>query len=357
MADARYIPLGAPWPAVAAPGFNSFSLNQSTDAVEFIFQVEPNAASYTLTRAGFRQGTVTGTPPTYRVSIQGVDASGNPDGTIKGGGNCYFDYTPVSGNNNTWRTGTFGTSYAAAPGEYLALVIAYTGVATIDASNFANFTTDLVNVGSFPYVTTNNNGSRTRSISLPCFAVGTAGSWYGYPCEGINQMTFNDTTNPDEIGTRFVIPSGWADTFKVMGVKISAQTIPAAATITIRLFDTDGTTVLQDATLDSDAYGSASSRNLIIWFDESSLSALTCGSAYRVTCHVSGSSNLFINYMEADANGDLVAYALGIDCYATQRNNGGAFTDNTLRRYWIEPILADLTEPSGGAAGGFIIGG
>src|SRR5262245_2059365 len=110
------------WLGTNAPAISNFTLNANNDQVEFVFQVRE---AVTITRLGFRQGTVTGTSPEFKISLQGVDTSGNPDGTIKGGGSPAEDlFTPAGGANSTWLWKTLDNSYAAAAGEFLASVIA-----------------------------------------------------------------------------------------------------------------------------------------------------------------------------------------------------------------------------------------
>src|SRR5262245_6559267 len=106
-------------------GFGTLALNQSTDTMEFIWDSYDNGL--VISRLGFRYGTRTGTPPTYRISLQGVDGSGLPDGTIKGGGSpASATFTPPADTswNSTWQWINLSNTYTTANrGEKLATVI------------------------------------------------------------------------------------------------------------------------------------------------------------------------------------------------------------------------------------------
>src|SRR5262245_37730924 len=82
MADAFQLAMGSPVQVTATLSLTNFDLNQSTDQLEFIFQAREGVQIRSL---GIRLNTQT-LSPNYKISLQGVNASGNPDGVIKGGG-------------------------------------------------------------------------------------------------------------------------------------------------------------------------------------------------------------------------------------------------------------------------------
>src|SRR5438105_4685448 len=103
MADAKYLLINPGYQVGSSYVPTSFALDQTTDQIEYIFQA---AEAITITRLGFRYGTRTGTPPTYQVSLQGVDGTGVPDGTVKGGGSpASATFTPPADAtwDATWR--------------------------------------------------------------------------------------------------------------------------------------------------------------------------------------------------------------------------------------------------------------
>jgi hypothetical protein len=354
LADAKLIQAGFPFPqAQTAPTISNFTLNASNDSIEYIFQVPPDAASYTITRLGIRQGTVTGTAPTYRYSIQGVSTTtGRADGTIKGGGTVLVDFQPVAGGDGTFNWHTLGASYAASPGEFLSAVITRQS-GTIDGSNNCSFGSTFGVSQTFPWTWTIDGGSANRGQEIALFGWGTAGTAYGYPISAAGNVTLASNTTPDEYGMRFIIPAGWCDTYKVMGFRAILGSWNGSDTITFTLYD--GTTPLQAITIDTDQMLRA--RTAVFFFDEATLSTLTAGSTYRLAMAPQTTTGQFLHYIDVAANADLAAYPLGIECYASHRTDAGSWTDVTTRRVFLEPVFADITEPSGGAGIAALVGG
>lgn len=355
MSDAYQIRVGASviLAGGAAPAFaTAFALNASTDAVEWV--CHPTEAA-TLTRIGVRLGAITGTTPTYRVSLQGVGTTGNPDGTIKGATNNALKTFSPSGlgwGAGSWNWLTLDESYTCARGEDLAVVIDYSS-GTVDGSNFASFTTSIgtCSASAHPYAIHNDAGSRTRQGNvIPCFGYGSAGKAFGNPLETITTAAFGSTSTPDEYAMMFTLPSGWGSTFKVAGVRIAAG-LNAGKTVTFTLYDSDGTTALQTVTHDTDYVVSTGIRYIDIYFDEVTLSDLNFGAAYRVSMTASDATTHSIVTLDMDAAADWDAWP-GAQVFAlSTRTDAGAWTNDATRRPIMELILADWTEPTGGGGG------
>ena len=329
---------------ISNPAFTNHTLNAATDAAEFVFRADD---AITITRLGFRQATLTGTAPVFRVSLQGVDSSGNPDGVDKTG--ATFDYTPTTGNNNTWQWVTLGASYTTARGELLALVIKHQS-GTIDASNNCSFslTSAFGPVPGLPYAIGNDAGVRTRQGAAACFGYGSAGTAYGRPSETLITAAYSSASTPDERGVKFTLPAGMGDTFKLAGVSFFSG-LQSAGVVDVVLYDTDGTTVLQSASFDTDAFASTNPRWNYFPFDEATLSTLSFGSAYRVVLKpTTGSHTLHANTLDSAA--DAEAYPLGSAAAYTTRTDAGAWTDDAATRVQVGLVLADITEPAGGGA-------
>lgn len=325
-----------------------FTLDASTDAVEVIFQADEAA---TITRLGFRYRLRTGTPPTFKISLQGVDGTGIPDGTIKGGG------TPASATfippadtswDGTWRWITLDNAYVCTRGEFLAIVIKHES-GTIDGSNKSEFTTRTTgHYAHIPYAIDNNAGARTRGLlRTAIFGYASAAKVYGNPVANITTLSFSSTGTPDEVGLLFTLPAGWGDTFKVKGLRFSGF-LTAAQSYKAVLYD--GTTALQTITLDSDLQATNGSHGVQeILFTETTLADLDFGSPYRVALQPQAAGmSVVLGYLELSAAGDLDAYPGGQDAIWTQRADLGAWSEPTLRRPLISLLLADWTEPAGG---------
>lgn len=353
----------------AAPFFTNFTLNQTTDALEFVLQTEDNV---TITKLGIRVGTITGTTPTYRVSIQGLDASGNPDGTVKGGASpasATFSPSGLGWSNNTWHWVTLSNSYASGAGEFIAIVIDYSS-GTVDGSNNASFSQHISPGISYglPYSIQNDAGSRTRSASSIAVAYASSTTAYGFPILTTVATVFNSGTGTaDEYGIKFSLPAAWGDTYQILGVRFEANPVAAGSTVIGLYGGTDATaanstgattetTSFQTVTLDHDHFQAAGARYAIAYFDESTLTTLYYGATYRISIQPQNTNNITIYGITVDAASDLDAYPLGQNCSGTRRLDAGNWTDLGTTRYGIELILADITEPAAGGGSGPLVG-
>ena len=350
MADAKWMRWFSTLPhknPASAHFINSFSLDATTDQAEVIFQAREAA---TITRLGALCGSITGSSPVYKISLQGVASTGYPDGTILGGGSpASKTFTPTA---STWAWHTLDNSYACTAGQLMAWVISYES-GTIDGSNFAAFrdyhaTSQAM---SFPYWINNAAGSRTKAnTGTPVFGFGSAGKAYGYPLSAAYSQTIQSDTTPDEVGIKFTVPTSYCSTFKVAGVFINVPN-DSGALARVQLYDTDGTTVLQGIDIDSDQFASAAGRPGEVLFDDTA-ATLNAGSAYRVGFRGSDTGlSWYWDGISVAAAADLDAYPGGQDVHGCTRTDDGAWTEVTTSRPWIDLLLVDITAPSGGGGG------
>jgi hypothetical protein len=347
MAATSRVAFGAPYsiqPTTTA-GFFLFSLDGATDALEYIIQAP---AADTITHVGFRYGVRTGTPPTYRVSIQGVGTTGNPDGTIKGGGSpASATFTPPASTawNSTWQWVALSNSYACSRGEALALVIDYSS-GSIDGSNFGSFTTAPSGNGArsaFPYAIENAAGVRARHVGQAAWGMKSGTASYGVPFQAATVTAFSTNT---EYALQFTLPDAAGGSYQVMGVRANITTPAAAKSFDLRLYE--GTTLLQTATFDTDTLrANAFPGSLIeLYFANTTLATLTCGTTYYAAfAPTDASNNIALLVWTAAAAQDAAAWGGdGNWCLATRA--GGAWTSDTLSRPAMELLLADLSEPT-----------
>lgn len=342
MADFKRIDLAWPFLMNTAPSFGNFTLDATTDALEFICQAKEGAA---ITRIGVRLGVITGTTPTYRVSIQGVDASGNPDGTIKGGASpasATFSPSALGWTNGSWHWVTLDNAYTVARGEWIALVIDYSS-GTVDGANNASFTSLLQSTVQWghPYPIQNNAGARAKQDKVPVYGYGSSGTAYGNPMETFNTHSVSSISTPDEIGCRFTLPAGWGATFKVLGARLFHD-MPSGNTADLKLYS--GTTALQSVAIDADHQSSGGWHD--IYFDEPTLSTLDFGTEYILAFAPSSVGSFSIYSMEVDAAADMAAWPGGDSFLFASRTDSGAWSNDALRRPLILPILDDWTEPA-----------
>lgn len=356
MADAKHLFINPGFGVGPSYFASNFVIDATTDQVEFIFQADE---AITITRLGFRYGARALTPPTHIISLQGVSlATGNPDGTIKGGGSpASATFTPPADTtwDGTWRWITLANAYTCTRGEFLAIVIAYSS-GTVSGTNNSTFTvTDGLSLHSaaegLPYAIQNNAGTRTRQASKACFAYGSAGSIYGFPSkQAFTSAAITQSSTPDEYATRFVIPAGWGASYQVAGLW-ARLILPAGDTMKVQLYD--GTTVLQTMTYDTDLVSvNAQNRTLLFLFQESTLSTLLTGNAYRIGFQPQDAAgNYTFNGVTQNSNAEWEPYPLGIEWYSSSRTDVGAWSDDNTTRLACELLLKDLN-PGGTAPPG-----
>ena len=368
MADVRFIAVGAIGnsasmvvsTAAANVAFVNHTCDASNDGWACIFQ---SMEDCTITHVGFRYGVRAGTPPTYIASLQGVTTNtGRPDTTVKGGGSpASVTFTPPADTtwDGTWQWVQLANSYAASRGEYLAIVIAHSS-GSVDGSNYSSFTSGMTGQGAvrthLPYALTQSGGSwSTITASQPIFAYKSSSMVYGNPVQSVTDTLFGSTDTPDEYALCFQLPAAIGASFTVAGVRF-LQRPAAGKTAKVQLYN--GTTVLQTVTIDSDICGSAASYpfDWQVMFDETTLSTLSTATTYRIGIQAQeASGNWMLRTIDVAAANDLLAYPFGTAWYLSTRSDAGAWdADSTTKRPVIELILADITAPTAGGAGGLV---
>lgn len=350
-ADPRWLPIEtSPWWGWGNSSWNAQSLNATTNWVELMFTCKEACAIDTLC---YRQDTTTLTPPAnaYKVSLEGVSTStGRADGTVKSSTNATKNFTPAAATDGQIVCQALTASYTCTRGEVLAETIRYnTGTVT---ANFTSFDYNNNNMpGSFvPYAYNVVTSVGTADSGLIPYGYKCGSAVYGMPVETLSNQTFGSDSTPDERGNVFTEPSGSCSTFKVGGVRFQGQL--TCSTNTAKLILYSGTTALQTLTVQC-AQQKDNAGGGVAWyeyyFSDSSLTALTCGTNYRIALQpqTTGGSQVGLNYFTVHAAGDMDAFPLGTAMYGTSRTDAGAWTDDTLRRYAIEPILQDITAGSG----------
>jgi hypothetical protein len=324
--------------------YTSFTLDQTTDAIEMLFQADE---AITITKLGYRVNTITGTSPVFKISLQGISGAGLPDGTIKGGGSpASATFTPAAAPNWTWVT--LDNAYTCTRGEFLAVVIQQNS-GTIDASNNANFSHSYSSFGtwSFPHSIQNNNGTRTMQNNEPVLGYASSTVAYGRPSASITSTAINSGTTPDEVAFAFTIPATLLSTYQVAGVWFPCTTPNTGTTVKLILYD--GTTVLQDVTYDSDYSASpgGTHNNIRGFFDEATLSTLNAGSTYRIGIQPQTATGISPFRVNVSAQADFEAWPGGQNFWVSTRTDAGAWTDILTQRLIGGIIISDWTAGGG----------
>lgn len=329
------------WPYLTG---EAFWLTNSAYKVAFIFTT-PDPVE--ISRVAVRWGDASyGDATTYRLSLQTVDASGLPTGTILESGAAYVDFTPTgTGNDNKMVWYDLDTPHTTTANELLALVVAYQS-GTIDGTHGSQIFRTLLcaaNACTFPY-SASYSASWTKNVyGPPIFAYGSPTTAFFSPYSAVANTAYSSDSNPDEYAARFIVPTDLCATYHLLGIRITGTTPAAGKTVTLKLYDTDGSTVLAETTFDSDvSLSPATHSHMVFLFTDDPLPLLTAGNAYRVALVPNETStNLsWISLTLPDENA-LTAFPLGSDLFRSTRVDGGVWTDDTLNRPLISLILTD----------------
>ena len=343
---------------------DNFSLDGTTDQIEWVFQSETSSP---ITQLCARYNDSVGTPPEYKISLQGVDETSNPaasDGTVKESGNASATFTPPADTSwdNTFQCHTLTSSYTPSIGERLAIVIEDSG--TPDGSNYGQWTAtwnnSVINTLTEYAIVTNAGSPSTKDREYPIYAYKTASTTYGRPIletgwnfTGPTDPRFNSSDTPDERGLRFRFGEGQTCTYSIQYIEWQGRAA-GAGSITINLRN-DSDTLIDSATYDSDLN---SQEGLVtgvhrVWFDDGD--SLNCNDWYRVTL-VPGSDDTGLDYVEGPAAADMDALPGGTNFYETNRTNAGSWTNDTDRRPSIALGIFNFSASGGGGGGSTVRG-
>lgn len=158
---------------------------------------------------------------------------------------------------------------------------------------------------------------------------------------------------------KFTLPSNLSNTITVCGVLYNANLASTSSKNPVLGLWNSAGTKLQDITLDTEWSGFPTSDYIIYehLFDESTLSTLSVGTAYYIGLEVADAVNggVTLNGIQLDNSADLDAYPGGTSFHFSTWN-GSAWTDDATVRPFVELILDDMTQQSGGGSGGYVIG-
>ncbi len=330
------------------PTFGTFSIQASTSKVAWIFVAQEAAV---VTALGFRYGARTGTPPIQQISLQGVDATGLPDGTIQGGGSPASNtFTPPATTawDGTWQWITLLNTFTLVKGTAYSIVVEYSS-GTINSSNASSYTnnvSDLAPKIGPPYALTNTAGTWTKISSGtadPLFGYQSASRSYGLIMQ--NYLADAIGTNNNRIAWKFNFPTTWFNTFQLTGIRVDTSTPAATLNWKFGIWNAAGT-ALASVQLDGDITTSAASSNRMVDAYFTSLVTLNAGTDYYAGLErIDGACSVW--YVQVAANADLSAYPFGITSYYSAWN-GSTWTDTNTKRPLIELVFADITAPSGG---------
>lgn len=338
---------------------SSFTLNTtSTTAITgfgWIWRVPENV---TITSLSFLVASVTGTPGTLQGGLKLVNTTAGtitPDTTTWLGTNTAFGSTTTF-SAGAWTTITLGTSYSAQRGEVLCFWIQPSAGTWNGTNNIAcqrSYTAVQV-LDRAPYAVQANGSTAVSKLALNTitFMYHTSTKSYGWPFTSCTDIgaAINSTTTPDEFGLRFRMPSSSCSSYSVAGVMVSG--LLGTGDWDLVLYDSNGTTELQNVTIDKDQIYNAASYPHHIYFNETTLSALLPNTYYRVTLRPTSATNMgTAHYWTLKSAADRTALTdQAADINWCERTDAGAWTDTDTRLPVMQLIISDVTGAAGGLA-------
>lgn len=329
----------------------NFTLDQSTDKVHWIFQC---TEATTITQICYLQATKTGTPPDHTLSIQGINSTGGvPDGTPVGGGSPASVTFATSGiSNGTFSCQTLANSYACTRGQFLAGVLepaaAPDGANNIAVGYTFSGLSSAVNAHHFPSAQTNDNGTVTRRDTVATsFAWKSASKTYGSPFSAFTSEVI-DSSNT--LALKFKLPTNLCSSFTLRGFFNIAFRAAGSGTFTYTLTDGDATyDVIQDSdAVDGEFFNTSSQTKPMVYFNESSLTNLNCGTNYRLA--ISSTAAMRIMSFSVPAAADMEALEGGQNWTLSSRTSGDWTDVTTKRPAGMCLLLGSITPPPSGGA-------
>ncbi len=219
-------------------GTAGFALNAAGDKFGWVFRA-PKTGN--IHRVGFRTGTVT-TPTNTDVRLETV-ASQIPSGTLFGT-NTNGTIASASVTANTFVFATMTADAAVTIGQLMAISVVPTGSPNYQVAFFQNMPT----TPQLPYPADGSSGTYAPSNVACTFAVeyddGSYATMPGvFPWSSVAVVTFNSGSNPEIVGLKFK--------FANTPVRVSGGwfMLDLDNSMDIVLYDSDGTTPLQTASL------------------------------------------------------------------------------------------------------------
>jgi len=307
------------------------TLDASTDKLAYVFQI-PKSGN--VTKIGFRTSTVT-VADTLKITLQTVDSSGNPTGTLYGGSALVTQAAPAS---NTWYEVTLGTPAAAIQGDVVAAVIEFNSYV---AGNLQ--ITIHADGPKFPFINQNDAAAWAHQSGGIIMSLGYDDGSYGMnntlPITAFTSQAYNSGSTPDERALKFSIPV----TCRVCGASINIATA-AGANFDVVLYDTDGTTVLASVSMDGDVKGGTAMNRMVVYFPTPV--TLTAGASYRLSVKPTTANSVTVIEMTVNNAAYLEAIPGGTTCILSTRTDAGAWSDTTTIRPKQGLIIDQLDDGS-----------
>jgi hypothetical protein len=298
----------------------------------------------------FRTATVT-EEDVLKISLQGVNSSGVPNGTILGAGNAgYTTATFTDANDNTW-LGPYqlGVDVAVTQGQFISIVLEWNSYADGNL-NIAKVQPPVANTllynmyGVTDITASPGTWAKLTTGYIYCVALEYDDGTYAMPNMGAGAqatLTLNTGTTPDEAGNYVSYPFP----FQAVGIWVVGD---FDYDVTLSLQASDGT-VLANCTLEADYRASTGAGVHFVFFDSDPASAVTIAknTNYRVVVSPTGADSTSLRYFIVPEAAAMDAFDLGTNCVYTARTDAGAWAQTDTQRVLVGLIgnqLASVTD-------------
>ena len=334
-------------PALFAGNVTNQAMSASTTKTGVVFTARETV---TIDRLGFTFASKTGTAPNYKISLQSVDASGLPSGTILGAtANGFATFDPNAFASASVPVLNLGEGVDLSAGEKYAQVVEYSS-GTVNASNMmtVSYQTNVIVSAhdiAFGYPLTSTGTWTKSSGGVPLHLYANSSDAFGVPIAAARSV--QAFTNTTEMGFAFSIPAPFSGsgTYRLRGFDFLGNSA-AGDTWTITLYEGGGasdTTSLDTATVDTDCFVSPTSAARRQVFFPDTPPALQFGSTYRIGILNSDGTSHFMGMVPITTASDVAAFRIGTTFYRSNRS-GGNWTDTTSQVPMVfQFFLEDIT--------------
>jgi hypothetical protein len=311
-----------------------------------------------LTSVRFRTGTVTTAGATFQVQIEGVDGSGNPDGTAK--------YTNANGtvvvstsDDSVWKTVPIngGTGVTVTKGDLIAVVLTVSS-GTPNAVIIAGAPTTAGWVyGDMPYLVQDTGGgswARLASASTAwCLCFEIDGVLSQVPGGTVTHAMANTTIGDDaERGLAFQAP--WP--MRVIGMRVRIHNLAAGSAFRALIYDFSNNVIAEalGADIDGDVVSLATQDNYYdIFFPESP--TLAANTFYFAAVWQKNANAVPLHEVTVASAGYMEAMGCGGFWYLCSRAVGGTgvWTETASTRPEIH-LWVDGFDDGASAGGGML---
>ena len=327
-----------PLAITTAPNFSTHVIDATDEKSASIFRVPKSGEVNAIL---WRTATVT-TGGTVDVRLETVDATtGDPSGTLKDTLSNGAQAVLATDDNIVFITSLTQTA-TVVEGDIVACVIVRDAVAgNMQIAQFADESTH------FPYPDL-FTAAWAKSGDGPVMAVRYDDGSYApvrgvWPVSLLNSVTFNNTSTPDVRGLHFQLPFPC----RVTGAWVWCDLDGDAD---LKLWDSDGTTVLETASLDTNIRRGTSPG--FFWAKYAGTSTLLANTAYRLGLEPTSATNVDLYDFDVAAAAVMDAFPGGQNFRYTSAKNPAAegdWTQVTTKRPFMGLILDQFDDGAGGA--------